>query len=147
VRAEGWCRDPYGIHGDRWYSDGQPTSLVRDDGIESRDPPPSGLPPAEPVPLDLSPSDASDMMRADDSWTSFFADEDIVRRTEQEQARKLWMAALGFGVGAVCAIVPFLRTHLETTVRAAMWVVGGAWSAGSAVVVRRRKRGAGARLR
>jgi hypothetical protein len=35
MQPEGWYLDPYGIHRDRWYSDGQPTSLVRDDGIES----------------------------------------------------------------------------------------------------------------
>jgi hypothetical protein len=28
--AEGWYRDPYGIHQDRWFSAGTPTSLVRD---------------------------------------------------------------------------------------------------------------------
>jgi hypothetical protein len=43
--AEGWYRDPYGLHGDRWFSDAHPTSLVRDDGIESTDDPPDGPPP------------------------------------------------------------------------------------------------------
>ena len=42
--AEGWHRDPYLVHEDRWYSDGQPTKLVRDHGAESYDPPPPGLP-------------------------------------------------------------------------------------------------------
>lgn len=39
-RAEGWYRDPFQVHSDRWFSDGQPTSLVRDGGIESHDPAP-----------------------------------------------------------------------------------------------------------
>jgi hypothetical protein len=44
VRAQGWYRDPYGIHGQRWISAGHATSLVRDDGVESRDEPPHGTP-------------------------------------------------------------------------------------------------------
>ena len=38
--AQNWCPDPIGGHEARWFSDGTPTVLVRDDGIESRDPPP-----------------------------------------------------------------------------------------------------------
>jgi hypothetical protein len=44
VRAQGWYRDPYLLHGERWISDGQPTPLVRDQGIESREAPPPGEP-------------------------------------------------------------------------------------------------------
>jgi hypothetical protein len=51
--AEGWCRDPYLAHEDRWYSDGQPTKLVRDGGVESYDPPPEGSPEGELVQLPL----------------------------------------------------------------------------------------------
>ena len=29
MEAQGWYLDPYGIHGDRWFSAGQPTPLVR----------------------------------------------------------------------------------------------------------------------
>lgn len=39
MKAEGWYQDPYGVHAYRWYSNGEPTSLVRDEGGESRDPP------------------------------------------------------------------------------------------------------------
>ena len=42
MKAEGWYKDPYKVHEDRWYSDGTPTALVRDSGVESHDPPPSG---------------------------------------------------------------------------------------------------------
>jgi len=38
--AEGWYRDPFCIHEDRWMSQGQPTKLVRDGRTESCDPPP-----------------------------------------------------------------------------------------------------------
>lgn len=38
--AQGWYSDPYGSHKARWFSDGRPTALVRDDGVESNDPPP-----------------------------------------------------------------------------------------------------------
>jgi hypothetical protein len=40
MRAEGWYQDPYTRHTDRWFSDGKPTALVRDAGVESHDPPP-----------------------------------------------------------------------------------------------------------
>jgi hypothetical protein len=67
VKAEGWYRDPYGIHSDRWFSDGQPTSLVRDQGVESRDAPPPGEPPLPLVPVaENQESDGSDLLRADE---------------------------------------------------------------------------------
>jgi hypothetical protein len=40
VKAEGWYRDPFQLHEDRWFSAGRPTSLVRDGGLESHDPAP-----------------------------------------------------------------------------------------------------------
>ncbi len=40
VQAEGWYRDPFDIHIDRWISDGRPTALVRDGDQEGHDPPP-----------------------------------------------------------------------------------------------------------
>jgi hypothetical protein len=67
VHAEGWYRDPYGIHSDRWFSDGQPTSLVRDQGVESRDEPPPREPPLPLVPVaEIEVSDGSDLLRADE---------------------------------------------------------------------------------
>jgi hypothetical protein len=44
VHAQGWYRDPYLVHEDRYFSAGEPTKLVRDCGIESYDPPPAGPP-------------------------------------------------------------------------------------------------------
>ena len=41
--AQNWCLDPFGLHEARWFSNGIPTSLVRDSGIESQDPPPLDL--------------------------------------------------------------------------------------------------------
>jgi len=38
--AQNWCPDPFGIHEARWFSNGTPTALVRDGGVESQDPPP-----------------------------------------------------------------------------------------------------------
>ena len=40
MEAEGWYLDPYQLHNERWFSAGEPTSLVRDHGVESRDEPP-----------------------------------------------------------------------------------------------------------
>jgi hypothetical protein len=38
--AQNWCPDPFGAHQARWFSNGIPTALVRDDGVECQDPPP-----------------------------------------------------------------------------------------------------------
>jgi hypothetical protein len=40
MRSQGWYRDPYRTHDERWFSNGQPTNLVRDHGTESYDEPP-----------------------------------------------------------------------------------------------------------
>jgi hypothetical protein len=68
--AEGWYRDPYGMHEDRWISQGVPTKLVRDSGRESYDAPPDRpLPEADLVAAEQAASgdaDGSDLRRADD---------------------------------------------------------------------------------
>jgi hypothetical protein len=65
MRAQGWFHDPYGIHGDRWFSDGKATRLVRDMGAESYDNPPSGEPVEPLVPVPPPPSDNTDSRQAD----------------------------------------------------------------------------------
>ena len=30
MQPQGWYQDPYGVHEDRYFSEGQPTKLVRD---------------------------------------------------------------------------------------------------------------------
>jgi hypothetical protein len=72
MHAEGWYRDPYGLHDDRWFSDGRPTNLVRDQGIESHHEPPPGEArlPLEAV-AEIGESDGRDLLRADDAeWES-----------------------------------------------------------------------------
>ena len=67
MKAQGWYRDPYGVHEDRYFSDGQPTKLVRDGGAESYDPPPPRPPEVELVEVAQSPpTDGSDLRRADE---------------------------------------------------------------------------------
>ena len=67
MRAQGWFRDPYALHEDRYFSDGHPTKLVRDGGVECYDPPPPGPPKVELVEVrDTQPGDASDVHRADE---------------------------------------------------------------------------------
>ncbi|WP_203711918.1 hypothetical protein [Asanoa siamensis] len=64
--AEGWYRDPFEAHEDRWFSAGRPTALVRDAGVDSTDPPPA---PEWSGPLDdvaaPEPGNANDLKRAD----------------------------------------------------------------------------------
>ena len=41
--AQNWCPDPFGQHEARWFSNGIPTALVRDAGVEAQDPPPESV--------------------------------------------------------------------------------------------------------
>lgn len=85
MKAEGWYVDPYGLHDARWFSEGTPTSLVRDVGVESHDPPPAtdytgelepGIAAAPTGPDDLRRADGTDGpfdpdAEADAAWESF----------------------------------------------------------------------------
>jgi hypothetical protein len=66
---EGWYTDPFGCHAARWLSDGQPTKLVRDGGVESYDEPPDAPPIQDPVLIEPDPASlgAEDLRRADDA--------------------------------------------------------------------------------
>lgn len=57
MQAEGWYVDPYAIHDERWFSNGAPTKLVKDDGVESNDQPPDGpwTGPLEPIGMAVGP--------------------------------------------------------------------------------------------
>jgi hypothetical protein len=69
VQAEGWYKDPYRIHEDRWYSDGAPTALVRDGEAEAHDPPPPQPAPSGPLVPSVPHGVAAgpdDLRRADD---------------------------------------------------------------------------------
>jgi hypothetical protein len=68
--TQGWYRDPYGLHEDRYFSQGLPTKLVRDSERESYDPPPDRpLPVADLAPAERPPgeADGSDLLRVDRS--------------------------------------------------------------------------------
>jgi hypothetical protein len=70
VQTEGWYRDPFDIHADRWISDGRPTALVRDGAVESHDPPPEVAFSGPLVESALSESESAngdDLRRADDA--------------------------------------------------------------------------------
>jgi len=73
MNEEGWYIDPFGRHEARWISAGAPTALVRDDGVESNDPPPD-----EPITAVMEawgvdpPADGSDLKRADDAEAQEF---------------------------------------------------------------------------
>jgi hypothetical protein len=50
MRIQGWHPDPYKRHDDRWFSDGKPTRLVRDQDREFYDEPPLEYPPGQAPP-------------------------------------------------------------------------------------------------
>lgn len=68
MNPEGWYVDPFGVHGARWISDGIPTGLVRDGGVEAEDAPPDRPfdGPLEPI-ADAEAEDGADLLRADES--------------------------------------------------------------------------------
>jgi hypothetical protein len=53
MKPQGWYRDPFGVHENRWFSDGNPTKLVRDGAAVAYDEPPPG---PLPGPLERRPS-------------------------------------------------------------------------------------------
>ena len=69
MQAESWYVDPYGVHEDRWFSAGTPTSLVRDGGLEAKEPPPGAVPagPLVPSAAPIEGEGADDLKRADDA--------------------------------------------------------------------------------
>ena len=69
---EGWYTDPYDRHEARWFSDGTPTKLVRDRGVESYDKPPDEEPSltAERIEPEVLATGGSDLIRADDDAES-----------------------------------------------------------------------------
>jgi hypothetical protein len=67
VEAEGWYRDPFELHADRWFSAGRPTALVRDGGVESHDAPPSANFDGPLVEVSHPDPAADDLNRADDA--------------------------------------------------------------------------------
>jgi hypothetical protein len=75
VEAEGWYRDPFNRHADRWFSDGRPTALVRDGAKEGHDPPPerpfTGALVECPTPVAV---DGDDLKRADEAESVDLAD-------------------------------------------------------------------------
>ena len=84
MNAEGWYHDPFRLHEDRWISDGAPTALVRDHGVESHDPPPSTHfdGPLQPV-AEHASADGEDLLRADNEGAEdFIFDPNAARRPE-----------------------------------------------------------------
>jgi hypothetical protein len=82
MEAEGWFRDPFEIHSDRWISDGRPTALVRDGAVEGHDPPPeavfSGSLVESTVP---EAADGDDLRRADNGGKTGAYDPKKARQT------------------------------------------------------------------
>jgi hypothetical protein len=73
VHEEGWYQDPYGLHEARWFSDGQPTKLVRDGSEESYDEPPNEPPPERPKPIETTQAQhGDDLHRADETSSPGF---------------------------------------------------------------------------
>ena len=65
---EGWCTDPFGRHEARWMSQGTPTDLVRDGGVEGRDRAPDEPFTTAPQRIEATAAgDGAHLARADDA--------------------------------------------------------------------------------
>jgi hypothetical protein len=93
--VQGWFRDPYGIHEDRYFSQDSATRLVRDHGAESYDDPPPWVPVEPLVPLPSSPGDDHpDPRRADDDnrrYRTFDPDKPGSNVCDKLTARSFWI--------------------------------------------------------
>jgi hypothetical protein len=69
VSLEGWYTDPYERHEARWMSQGTPTSLVRDEGVEGSDPVADEPFKVTPVRIEAEGPAGADQHRADDAQT------------------------------------------------------------------------------
>ena len=67
MKEEGWYTDPFARHEARWMSDGKPSKLVRDNGVESQDPPPDEAYTHDPQPVESAELGSPDDMRRADS--------------------------------------------------------------------------------
>ena len=68
---EGWYTDPYSRHEARWFSEGKPTKLVRDAGVEAYDEPPDSPPRQAPRRIEEVEGESDgggDLLRAEDAW-------------------------------------------------------------------------------
>ena len=81
--AEGWYRDPYGIHQDRWFSAGSPTALVRDQGAVGHDDPPGYPPPGPPAEIQETDQFPADDLRRADAHESTGGEYDREKAAEQ----------------------------------------------------------------
>ena len=90
LAAEGWYRDRYGVHQDRWFSDGRPTQLVRDGRVEAPDEPPSE-PPGALVGIPAHGlTSPDDLRRADDAEAGSALDEAAMRERASSTVTTTW---------------------------------------------------------
>ncbi len=71
--AQGWYRDPFSVHEDRYFSEGRPTKLVRDGRAEAYDDPPD------------KPFAAADLVPAESEHEGGFGGSDLRRADEAER--------------------------------------------------------------
>jgi hypothetical protein len=74
--AQGWYRDPFGVHEDRYFSEGRPTKLVRDGRAEAYDEPPD------------KPFVATDLVSAESPLEGGFGGSDLRRADDAERHGK-----------------------------------------------------------
>lgn len=94
MEAEGWYRDPYSAHDDRWFSMGRPTDLVRDGSVESHDQPPLGPWPTPLIEVPVKQSVAArGLRRADDDNEEndpSYSPASMIRRVIDDAAEITW---------------------------------------------------------
>jgi hypothetical protein len=108
---QGWYIDPFGVHEQRWFSQGRPTDLVRNGKAETKDPPPDGPVPQPLVRATAAPGlgrPSDDLRRADgvdievpDGQLDFFGNPALPGTVGMSPAVPLVGPVMGGGGGLV----------------------------------------------
>ena len=113
---EGWQPDPFGLYGERYFSDGRPTRLVRDGTVESYDAPgddraPGAFfeePPREGASGELASSTPVEA-------TTGTPDDEPPEVRAGDAGRWWWSGPVGLGIAAACVLLAVLATTLVVT--------------------------------
>ena len=119
ANLQGWQRDPFGQHEQRYFSQGQPTRLVRDGAVESYHDLPTSHPPSpgnyQPAPgppreAPIHQSEPEDVNRR--AGAGMLAEGSAPVASGADPTRRWWSSRAGFIFGAASVVVVVLATVL-----------------------------------
>jgi hypothetical protein len=142
---EGWYTDPYGTHEARWYSNDEPTALVRDGTTEGHDTPPLAPPTGEAQAISTSaPSHGDDLKRIGpidpDFGTTPYEQMEQRDYAQRRTLGRLWIHLVGGAVTIVIGLVLYFAGSGSKSGALFLMVIGAVWLIVSFWLLRRRGR-------